>query len=266
MQDAIKAWAKMLAPAGFRGRLRLAHKKAVHFGLRYRCPFCKSHLRAFLPFGLDLPVLREKKVVGGGCRPNALCPICDSFDRERLLYLYLLHKTEIFTSATKLLHVAPEARVKEILSSRKNLDYLTADLSSKDVRIEMDITDIGFPDNSFDAIICNHVLEHIVDDRKAMTELRRVLKPDGWAIMQVPISLSLDKTYEDFSISTARGREKAFGQHDHVRIYAMDYEARLASAGFKVDVFKWVTEPKRFGGHGNRFGLNGDECVYVVRK
>jgi SAM-dependent methyltransferase len=207
-----------------------------------------------------------KKVVGGGYRLNSLCPICDSFDRERLLYLYLLHKTDIFRSAKKLLHVAPEEKVKAILSSKTNLDYLTADLSAKDVRIEMDTTDIRFPDNSFDAIICNHVLEHIIDDRKAMTELRRVLKPAGWAILQVPVSLSLDQTYEDFSITTARGREEAFGQHDHVRIYAADYEAKLASAGFKVDVFRWIAEGRSFGGRKNRFGLNEDECVYVVRK
>jgi SAM-dependent methyltransferase len=228
MRSAIKACAKMLVPVGLRASLRLAQKKTRHLGFRHECPFCKSHLRAFLPFGLDLPVLREKKVVGGGCRLNSLCPICDSFDRERLLYLYLLHKTDIFTSAKRLLHVAPEAKVKEILSTKPNVDYLTADLSSKDVLIEMDITDIRFPDDSFDAIICNHVLEHVVDDRKAMMELHRVLKPEGWAILQVPISLSLDKTYEDFSITTATGREEAFGQHDHVRIYAADYAARLA--------------------------------------
>jgi ubiquinone/menaquinone biosynthesis C-methylase UbiE len=169
-------------------------------------------------------------------------------------------------NSTKLLHVAPEERVKEILSSKKNLDYLTADLHSKNVRIKMDITDIQFSDNSFDAIICNHVLEHIIDDRKAIAELHRVLKPEGWAILQVPMSLSLDRTFEDFSITTAKGREEAFGQHDHVRIYAVDYEARLSSAGFKVNVFKWIEEAESFGGHKNMFGLNEDECVYVARK
>jgi SAM-dependent methyltransferase len=266
MKTVIKACVKMLIPAGLRARFRVAFKRIGFFGFRYECPFCKSRLRAFLPFGPDLPVLKKKKVVGGGYRLNSLCPICGAFDRERLLYLYLLRKTDVFINPRKLLHVAPEERVRKILSSKTNLDYLTADLYSKNVGIEMDITDIQFSDNSFDAIICNHVLEHIVDDRKAMAELHRVLKPEGWAILQVPMSLTLDNTYENFSITTAKGREEAFGQHDHVRIYAMDYEARLASAGFKVNVFRWIAEAENFGGRKNIFGLNEDECVYVARK
>ncbi len=132
--------------------------------------------------------------------------------------------------------------------------------------VRMDITDIQFPENSFDAIICNHVLEHVIDDYKAMTELHRVLKPGGWAILQVPISLSLDKTYEDFSITTARGREEAFGQDDHVRIYAKDYASRLEQAGFKVNVFNWDAVAGSFGGSSNKYGLNEDEQIYSVVK
>jgi len=262
MKNIIKDIVKLLIPV----KLRPAFKALYWFGFKYKCPFCNSHLRIFLQFGLKSDILKEKQVVGGGYRQNVICPICGSMDRERLLYLYLLHKTDVFAKPKKLLHVAPEARLSNILQVNVSGSYLTADISGIDVMINMDIIDIQFPDDSFDAIICSHVLEHIIDDRKAMSELYRTLKPGGWAILQVPISLSLENTYEDFSITTIRGREEAFGQGDHVRIYAEDYQDRLAKAGFKVSVFKWVTEPENFGGRRNVFGLNEKESVYFARK
>jgi SAM-dependent methyltransferase len=262
MENILKAIFKLLIPEKYKPKL----KAIYYFGFRYKCPFCNARLRKFLPYGLKLPVLKAKQVVGGGYRQKALCQICGSMDRERLLYLYLLHKTDIFEKPIRLLHVAPEAIVENILQAVVSMDSLSADISGINVMIKMDITDIQFPDDSFDAIICNHVLEHIIDDRKAMSELYRVLKPGGWAILQVPISLSLDNTYEDSSIITLKGREEAFGQADHVRIYAEDYQDRLAKAGFKVNVFKWVTEAENFGGRRNLFGLNEKEYVYFVRK
>jgi ubiquinone/menaquinone biosynthesis C-methylase UbiE len=132
--------------------------------------------------------------------------------------------------------------------------------------VRMDITDIQYPDNYFDAIICNHVLEHVIDDYKAMTELHRVLKPGGWAVLQVPISLSLGKTYENPSVTTAREREEAFGQDDHVRIYAKDYVSRLERAGFTVNVFDWNGQAEKFGGRSNKYGLNEEEEIYSVVK
>ena len=195
-----------------------------------------------------------------------LCPVCGTVDRGRLLYLFLVNKTDIFEKPKKLLHVAPEVCLQDILRSKANIDYLTADISQKNVMIEMDITDIQFPDESFDAIICNHVLEHIIDDGKAMSELYRTLKPGGWAILQVPLSLTLKNTYEDASITTEAAREQAFGQNDHVRIYAADYKDRLTHAGFTVEVFKWVDEAENFGGRRNLFGLNEDESVFFCQQ
>lgn len=258
----VKAIQRALLPVKFRQRL----KAAYYFGFKYKCPFCNSSLRRFLPFGLEYAVLHKELVVGGGYRPNSLCPVCGSVDRERLVYLYLVNKTNIFKESAKLLHVAPEDRVAEALREQSNLDYLTADLYSQQVMVKMDICAIQFPDNSFDAIICNHVLEHIVDDRKAMSELYRVLKPGGWAILQVPISLALESTYEDFSITTASGREEAFGQEDHVRLYARDYKDRLEDIGFKVEVFLWLAEAEDFGGQNNKFGLNEKEGLYKAVK
>jgi predicted SAM-dependent methyltransferase len=266
MKGAKKAFFEKFVPVKFRSRLKTTYRRFLYFGCRYKCPFCNSRFRAFLPFGFNFHVIKKKKIVGSGYRQNARCPICGSMDRERLIYLYLLLKTDIFEKPKKLLHVAPEKKLKDKLQSEVNIDYLTADISTKNVIIKMDITDIKFPDDSFDAIICNHVLEHIIDDSKAISELYRALKPGGWAILQVPVSLTLKETYEDTSITNSRGREEAFGQKDHVRIYAEDYQDRLEQAGFRVNVFKWVADVDNFGGQRNVFGLDAEEKVYFVRK
>ena len=265
-RNVVKALLKAMVPARLRPSFEKAFRKAYWWGLRYTCPFCHSHLRTLLPFGLKFPVLDELQVVGGGYRLNARCPLCGSFDRERLLYLFLLHRTDIFEKHMKVLHVAPEAALSKILRSQRDLDYVTADLYSQDVMFKMDITQIQFPDNSFDVIICNHVLEHIRDDRAAIAELYRTLMSGGWAILQVPISLRLDRTYEDPFITTSEGRGDAFGQADHVRIYAEDYQHRLEQAGFKVAVFKWTNQADNFGGRANRFALNEQETIYFATK
>ncbi|MES2176308.1 MAG: methyltransferase domain-containing protein [Gemmatimonadota bacterium] len=247
-------------------KTRTALRKLSSFGLRYVCPFCRARLRRFVPFGATFPVLQELAVVGGGYREQARCPVCRSLDRERLLYLYLLQQTDLFAKPQKVLHVAPEPRLAAALRASANIDYLSADLDPSEVMIRMDVTDIQFPDATFDVILCNHVLEHIPDDRRAMSELHRVLKPGGWAILQVPLSETLEHTYEDPSITSTAGREQAFGQEDHVRIYAADYRSRLAGAGFAVTVFRWVTNPTGFGGAPNIHGLNARESVYLAAR
>ncbi len=153
----------------------------------------------------------------------------------------------------------------DILVKQNNLDYLTADLNPEQVMIKMDITAIQYPENTFDAILCNHVHEHIPDDRKAMNELYRVLKPGGWAILQVPFSMVLEKTYEDFTITSPQEREKYFGQKDHVRIYGKDYTQRLKEVGFTVEAYNW-TNDNAFRNEKNRFGLNKDETVFYCSK
>ena len=253
-------------PERMRSRLRSTYARIAHFGFRFKCPFCKARVRAFLPFGLPFAVLKEKHVVGSGIRQNALCPICFAIDRHRLLYLFLLNKTNIFTAPTKLLHVAPEPAVSEILRRLPNVDYLSADLCPKNVMVAMDITAIQYPNENFNAIICNHVLGNVGDDRRAFSEIMRTLKPGGWAILQVPIARKLKQTYEDFSITTQADREQAFGEGFQVRLYAEDYQERLRAAGFIVEVFNWWDEPEKFGGRENSFALNQEESVYLVRK
>lgn len=246
--------------------IRKLGRRIRHLGWRHHCPFCRANINRLLPDGVDLPVLQRLQVVGGGLRLQS-CPVCGSGDRERLVYLYLRHQTAIFDNPLALLHVAPETRIRPLLARLPKLRYLTADIAPGRAMVQMDITDIQYPDAHFDAIICNHVLEHIIYDGRAMRELRRVLKPGGWALLQVPISKSLPQTLEDPTITGAPEREVAFGQFDHVRIYtAGDFVDRLAAAGFTIERFVWTRHPQQFGGARNRFGLNPDEEIFIARK
>lgn len=192
-------------------------------GKTYTDPIDGKSFRKFLPYGYGVQ------------RPNVLSPSTLSLERHRLIWLYLKNETDFFTKNHKVLHMAPEQCFLSIFKNMQNLDYTTADLYSPIVDVKADILDLPFEDNSFDVIFCNHVLEHIEDDRKAMSELYRVLKPNGTGIFQIPQDLSLETTYEDFSITSPEERKQHFGQYDHVRIYGKDYFDRLRNIGFKVD-------------------------------
>lgn len=205
-------------------------------------------------------------IIGGGYR-YSLCPRCPSTDRERLIYWYITERINILNSSKdiRVLHVAPEKNLQRILKSFSHIEYISGDLNpSTDCDIRLDVTDINFEDNFFDTIICSHVLEHIEDDRKAMRELYRVLRPEGFAILQVPISKNAKEAFEDFSITSLEEREKYFGQKDHVRIYGQDYKRRLESIGFKVELYdiKKELNIKEI----KKFGLNREEILYVCRK
>lgn len=208
-------------------------KKALYAGDRFRCPICETHLRKFYPFGV-VP------------RPNALCPICDSLERHRMIWLYFRNETNLFSPPLKkMLHIAPEGCFIKWLGDSPHIDYLTADLTDT-AMVLMDITDIQFPDNYFDVIYkYAHVLEHIPDAKKAMRELIRVLRPSDWAIPQVP--LAIGSTVEDLLITDPKERERCFGQHDHVRVYGHDYKDRLVDAGFTVNVVKYLEEFSKAG-------------------
>lgn len=239
--------------------LRLRYAGGVNF-----CNVCETKIKKWQPLGYDLPVLTEKQIVGAGLR-EAMCPVCMSSDRIRLLFYFLKNKTNIFTNRHKLLHIAPEPSLEHLFKKHPNIDYLTADLDPTEVMMQMDITKIQLPENSFDAIVCNHVLEHIPDDMKAMSELYRILKPGGWAILQVPFSKTLSQTFEDPKVINPNDREQIFGQTDHVRIYAWDYTDRLKKAGFNVNVYRW-TEDDRIQDLAMKMKLNPDEPVFYCTK
>ncbi len=192
-------------------------------GTTFEDPIDGKKFRKLLPYGY------------GKQRENALSPSTLSLERHRLMWLYLKNETDFFTAQKKVLHIAPEQCFIKRFKKLKNLEYITADLYSPIVDVKADILDLPFADNSFDVIFCNHVLEHIIDDKKAMQELYRVLKPKGFGIFQIPQDLNLEKTYEDFSITSPEERSKHFGQYDHVRVYGKDYFDRLRSVGFKVE-------------------------------
>ncbi|NIK72950.1 SAM-dependent methyltransferase [Thermonema lapsum] len=221
-------------------------------GKRYECPICQSRWRKMLPYG------RVQM------RANALCPKCQSLERHRLIWLYLQRKTDFFSAPHKVLHIAPEVCFVERFKQLPQLKYYTADLESPWADIKMDIRRMPLEDNSFDIIFCNHVLEHIDDEQQALRELYRVLRPGGWALLQVPINYELEHTFEDPSIESPEAREKYYGQNDHVRQYGRDYAQRLEKAGFRVkaDAFVKTLPPDEV----RRFALPANEILYIAVK
>lgn len=193
-------------------------------GSKYTDPIDGKSFRKFLPYGY------------GKQRNNVLSPSTLSLERHRLLWLYLERETTFFSSSEKksLLHFAPEQAFYERFKLQKNLEYTTTDIVSPLADVKADICQLPFQDNSFDFIFCNHVLEHIKDDAKAMKELYRVLKPGGMGIFQIPQDLNRATTFADDSITDPKERAKVFGQYDHVRIYGRDYFDKLRKAGFVV--------------------------------
>lgn len=221
-------------------------------GKNFTDPIDGRNYHNFLPYGY------EKQ------RKNALSPGTLSLERHRLLWLYLKHETDFFTADYKVLHMAPEQAFYERFRKLQNLNYTTCDLNSPIADVKADIKNLPFPDNSFDVIFCNHVFEHIDDDRKAMSELYRVMKPNGWGIFQVPIRYSLLETFEDATITDKKERKEKFGQYDHVRVYGMDYYDRLREIGFVVEEVNYSTQFTDEEIH--RYGLEKNEILPVVRK
>jgi predicted SAM-dependent methyltransferase len=183
------------------------------------CPCCGGSFRCFISYG---PMR------------NGMCPCCDSLDRHRMLWLYLHNRTSIFRDRLKVLHFAPEPAIQKRLRASPNLEYTSADLDSPLAMVSLDITDMPYAENTFDVVLCSHVLEHILDDRKAMSELYRILRPEGWALLLVPFDAARSETFEDPNVVDPKERERLFGQFDHVRVYGRDFKDRLEHAGFTV--------------------------------
>jgi SAM-dependent methyltransferase len=193
-------------------------------GNTFTDPIDGKSFRMFLPYGY------------GTQRNNVLSPSTLSLERHRLLWLYLQNETDFFTATEKknVLHFAPEQEFYKRFKKQKNIQYTTTDLFSPLADIKADICNLPFEDNQYDVIFCNHVLEHIPDDTKAMQELYRVLKPGGMAILQIPQDLNRATTFSDDSITDEKERATIFGQYDHVRVYGRDYFNKLRSIGFTV--------------------------------
>lgn len=252
MLGLIKKWIPLdLKIRMFYQLVRLRGK--LDFGNQVECNVCGSHFSRFDRFGR---------------RQNVLCPSCFSLERHRLQYQFLKEKTGIFTDALKVLHFAPEKCLHEKISQNLKLEYETADLLIQFIELievkpkhRMSITEIQFPDNHFDIILCNHVLEHVPDDRKAMSELFRVMKPGGFGITQVPINPNTTEILEDMSLNS-EARARLYGSPDHLRYYSEPgFMKRLAEAGFDVEANPFVkTLPVE------RLRLQESENLILIRK
>jgi SAM-dependent methyltransferase len=227
-------------------------------GLFYRgnmvkCPVCESQFKKFMPYGRINP------------RPNALCANCLSLERHRLIWLYLQKETDFFKTPLHVLHIAPEVCFINRFEKLHGERYITTDIESPLAKVKADIHQLPFADNTFDTVLCNHVLEHVADDIKAMREINRVLKPGGWAILQVPFFSPVpDTTFEDDTITDKREREKIFGQDDHVRKYGHDYAQRINKSGLVAEAnpFAQQLSPEI----AQRASIMPNETLYIGRK
>ncbi len=225
-------------------------RRMLFRGKARHCPLCNSTLRRFYPAGLDR-------------RPDAACPVCHSLERHRLFRIIAERYTNLFDETEKrLLHIAPEKGIQRLLQTLPNVRYLSADLDDPNAMVQMDITDIAYPESSFDLILCSHVLEHVPDDRKALREFYRVLSDNGWCAIQIPVTDPV--TFEDPAITDPEERLRVFGQRDHVRRYGPDVRERMEEAGFTVQ--ELTTETVASPAEAIRFGLMKEDRVYLCRK
>ena len=228
----------------------------LYVGRGRECPVCGTKRRKFLPYGYVVS------------RDNALCPNCLSLERHRLLWLWLQRESDLFERRPRLLHVAPEVCLMRHLrrayaGGGNETDYVTADLESPLADLHFDIQLIPLADESFDVIFCNHIMEHVEDDLRAMSELYRVMRRGGWGVILSPVELDRATTFEDDSITDEAERTRIFGQYDHRRVYGRDYVDRLREVGFEVEDLDYAASLSP--DERNRFALPTDH-LYIVRK
>jgi predicted SAM-dependent methyltransferase len=223
-----------------------------YLGKKYQDPIDGKNYRKLLPYGRINP------------RKNALAPFSMSLERHRLLWIFLKEKTNFFSDNLEMLHVAPEYCFIKRFKKLENLKYITADLISPWADVKMDVQEIPYTENTFDVIMCNHVLEHVDDDMKAMKEFYRVMKLGGWGIFQVPIDYSRETTYYNPEITDPREREEHFWQSDHLRLYGKNYGKVLAQAGFTVEEVNLISELPRELVH--KYALPKEEIIYLCKK
>ncbi len=247
-----------------------AARRALWFGFARRCAVCGASVRRMLPQGYGYPVLERLQVVGGMYKADDVCPVCHAGDRDRLVKLYLdRHVFDRPRDGLRILHMAPEKGLSLWLSALPGVSYVAGDLEPDryfhlaGVQA-MNLLSLPLPDGSVDLLLCNHVMEHIPDDRAAMREVARVLAPQGRAILQTPIALALERSVEGRGDETEAERIARFGQRDHIRIYAeADYVARLEQSGLAVERWRAFEADAEAA---TALRLNPLETLYVCRR
>lgn len=222
----------------------------LYVGRGRECPICGTRRRRFLPYGYVTS------------RDDVLCPSCLSLERHRLLWLYLTRETDLLQRPVRILHIAPEVCLMKRLR-RCAADYTTADLESPLAELHFDVQQIPLPDNSYDVLICNHLLEHVADDRRALEEFHRILRPGGWGVLLSPVDPTRATTFEDDTITDPAERTRIFGQYDHRRIYGRDYGDRLRAAGFEVEEIDYAAA---FSEEERRLYALPSDWLYIVHK
>jgi len=226
----------------------------IYRGNKVECPVCERSFSKFLSYGSNV-----------AHRENVLCPYDLTLERHRLMWLYLKDASNFFTAPNlNVLHIAPEQCFIHLFKKQSNLNYLTGDLESPIADLHFDLHSIPLEDNRFDVVFCNHVMEHVTDPLQCMKELFRVMKPGGWAIMQVPQDMTRETTYEDSTITSPEDREKHYWQKDHVRLFGRDYPNWLEKAGFEVEEFE--LKKHYDAAKIERFRLMKDEILYIFKK
>lgn len=254
-------------------QIKLKVQGLCYSGNNYYCPFCNRFFSKFLDGGQQHEVIERLKVIGAGRRPNIVCPGCHSTDRDRLLHSFLCSNLLPSFSKHRMLHIAPEPSLYKWIRSQYHsrpedyiagVKYHEGYYYDRKIRL-LDLTDLPFENNSFGIIMANHVLEHIPDERSALTEIFRVLTPGGNAILQVPWSPLLAQTLEETSPMSKKEREEQFGQFDHVRLYGRDYTERLMNAGFAVETYR-VDQLGLEENYVQCIAVNADEVVFLATK
>ena len=220
-------------------KLKYIFLRMIYKGNKNYCNLCKTHTKIFFGYGEKSDFYSGREVIGARFREDAMCPCCNSLERHRLLYDYLFNHTDIFHKKCSILHFAAEGCIKNKLFENPQIEYYSADIVKNRAMYQVDITNIPFPDQKFDYILCNHVLQDIEDDHKAIIEMKRVLKPDGKMILSFPLCISQDATYEEKEKKTFKERFEAYGDKYHVRIYGLDVKQRIQSCGLNVQEFVW---------------------------
>ena len=227
------------------------------------CIVCDNPVHKFIPLDYEIELFHIHHVIGGGLSPNCICPSCNAYDRERWIHYVLKNKLHLYEASGRVLHFAPERVLLKFMSQSKNIDYYTCDITPGRAMHIVDITDIQFRDNTFDYVICNHVLEHIPDEQKAISEVLRVLKPDGKWIFSFPICTDM-QTYEDPTVVSEEDRLQKFGQEDHVRLYGYDYKERFEAHGLNLEFFS--PQDELSAEEIEKYGFIPDDVIIVATK